>query len=478
MIADFYKKYNIYLWAGFLSLVLTFVMLSYNEPFDPDGLNYLKTAELLAAHNFKAAFNTYNWMFYPILIVFTSKITTLSFLHAAYLLNAILDAATVLLFIALIKELGGSRKIQIIGALVILFFPYLNFMRQDIMRGHGYYLFAFLSILLLMRFYKNYKWRDSIGWGIAIMLATLCRLEGAVLACFLPLVLLVRPNLKFIHKIKYLLQAYTIQIIMFILILGYVVIFKSANLGRFSEFIGQLSHGTQNTWHPLQHASQVIATQVLGFHLFRYGMAYFLGGALFAVFIGYLLATMGLLYLALSIYSIVKKTIPNAWPAQAVWIYAIVLNIILTIIFLCQRLFLSERYTAFLCLLLLLSVPFALEKIYKTRWFPIVAVLLIYTAVGSIYNFAPSKAYIVEAGKWINKNTPLTAKIYSTSDQCAYFAHRATETQPDKNADYLIFDINRHDKQNEKLLLAKLNLRPIKEFHNRREDKILIFKNK
>ena len=294
MITDFYKKYNLYLWAGLLSLVLTLVMLSYNEPFNPDGLIYLKTAELFAAHGFKAAFNNYNWMFYPTLIVLTSKITTLSFLHATYLLNAILDAATVLLFIALLKELGGSRKIQIIGALVILFFPYLNFMRQDIMRGHGYYPFAFLSILLLMRFYKNYKWRDSIGWGIAIMLATLFRIEGAVLACFLPLVLIFKPQLKFTHKVKYILQAYTIQIKMLVLILCYAAYSGSSNLGRLSEFTGQLTHGTQNTWQALQNASHVIATQILGFHLFRYGMAYFLSGALFAVYIGYLLATMGL----------------------------------------------------------------------------------------------------------------------------------------------------------------------------------------
>jgi hypothetical protein len=479
MINDFYKKYNIYLLAGLASFILTLIMLSYNQPFNKDGILYLKTAEVFAKHGVRVAlsFHDNNWIFYSVLIALTSKLTTLSFLHAAYLLDAILDAATIVLFITLIKELGGSRKIQIISALVILLFPHINFYRHNILRGHGYYLFALLAILFLIRFYKNDKWRDTIGWGIAITLATLFRIEGAVLACFLPLVLIFKPDLKFLHKIKYILKAYIIQIIILILIISYVAYSGSSQLSRLSEFTGQLSHGFQNTWDALQNASHIITTQVLGFHLFRYGMAYFLTGALVAVYIGFLLSTIGLLYLILSIYSIAKKIVMADWSAKAVWLYSILLNIIITAIFLCQRLYLTERYVTLLCLLLLMTIPFALERIYKSRWFVIVAIMLIYTAVGSIYNFGPSKTYVVKAGQWINNNTPPTAKLYSTNIQCSYYAHRQTEEHPNKKTNYFVFDIARHDKKSEKKLLAALKLKPIKEFHNSRGNKILIFKN-
>jgi len=444
MINKLYKKYNIYIWAVLASIVLTLIKLAYNQPFNVDGILYLKSAAAFTDQGLKQAMEIYPWPFYSISIALTAKITYLSYLHSAYLLSAILDTMIVILFIALIKELSGTRKIQIIGALVILFLPLLNHYRDQVLRGHGYYAFALLSILLLIHYSRSYKWRYATGWALAAMVATLFRIEGAILVCFLPLILLFKPKLKFGFRIRHFIQAYTVQIIIFVLMLFFSIFISkhlvqhgSPYLGRALELKYQLINGLQTTWHVLQ--AKIAAIKAIGIwtlNPYQGWVAYFLGGGLFFAYSGLLISTLGLLYVVLGIYAILQKLIPADWSAKAIWFYAILLNIILTAIYLCQHLFLSYRYVALLCFLLLVGVPFALEKIYfnwkmhkptvtGSRWFfPLLCIGLLYAAIGSVGHFGPSKTYIIKAGQWINNHTPAKIKIYSNDVQFCYYTKR------------------------------------------------------
>jgi hypothetical protein len=499
MIYNSYKKYNIYLWAGFASILLTLIRLFYNQPFDIDGIIYLNTAKAFTAQGLHAAMSIYRWPFYSILIALLSKITHLSLLHSTYFLNALLDTGTVIIFIMLIKELGGSRKTQIIGAFIIITFPFLNHFRDDVLRGHGYYPFALLAILYLIRYARSYQWHYAISWALAAILATLFRIEGAVLVYFLPLILLFTPKLKLTFKIKKLIQAYTILLIISCgIILFYPHILYHTS--RIPEFIHQLANGWQLTLNTLQMKAKAINTiGIWPISEYRGTSAYFLGGGLVATYLGRLISTFGLLYVILSIYAIVQKTVPADRPAKMVWLYAILLNIILTSIFLCQELFLSFRYIALLCFLLLLGVPFALEKIYinwKTyqpiitgsRWLlPLIIIGLIYTAANGIGHFGPSKTYIVKGGQWINNNTPINSKLYSNDIQLYYYANREGFCNKDNqkiyrhnlhNFNYMALKIPKHHVKDEKNLIAYIKLTPIKIFYSNRGDKLLIFKIK
>ena len=502
MIGNFYRKYNIYFWASLASIGITFIMLAYNQPFDVDGIGLLKAAAVFTHHGIKQAMSVYRWPFYPILIALVANIFHLSLLHSAYFLNTVLDTVTVVLFIMLVKELGGTRRLQIVGTFIILFFPYLNQFRHSVLRGHGYYAFALLAVLFLIRYCRLYQWRYAIGWGLAIIVAALFRIESAVFACFLPLILLFKPDQKFVLKIRYFTQAYIIHFFIIILILVYSLTatlshpsgFHISNLSRISEFIYQITNGMQNAWHALQvKAAAIKSIRIWPKALYRGVITYFLTGGLIAVYIGLLISTFGLLYLILSIYAVTQKIIPSDWSSKTVWLGAVLLNIIATVIFLCQQFFLSYRYIALLCILLLLSVPFTLEKIYvnwKTRrelvgsrWiFPVIFLGLIYTAIGSVTHFGPSKTYIVNAGQWINKNTSSTSKLCCNDSQLFYYANRpGLETnncsQNQKQCDYLALKISRHETQNNKYL-KYLKMQPDQLFYNKRGDKVIIFKLK
>jgi hypothetical protein len=502
MIGNFYIKYNIYFWASLASIGITLIMLAYNQPFDVDGISLLKAAAVFTHHGIKQAMSVYRWPFYPILIALVAGIFHLSLLHSAYFLNTVLDTVTVIVFIKLIKELGGTHRLQVIGAFIILFFPYLNQFRHNVLRGHGYYAFALLAVLFLIYYCRSYQWRYAIGWGTAIILATLFRIEGSVLACFLPLILLFKPDQKFILNIKHFAKAYIMHffIIALILIYGLTVTFLHpsgfhiSNLSRMSEFIYQLTHGMQHAWHALQTKAAIIKSiGIWPKALYRGVITYFLIGGLIAVYIGLLITTFGLLYVILSIYAITQKVILSDWSAKAVWSGAVLLNIIVTAVFLCQEFFVSYRYIALLCLLLLLSIPFALERVYVnwkirhelvgSRWiFPVVLLGLMYTAIGSVTHFGPSKTYIVKAGQWVDKNTSPVSKLCCNDEQLFYYANRPglrvdDFSQNQKQCDYLALKISRHDIQN-KQYLKYLKMQPDQLFHNKRGDKVLIFKLK
>jgi len=112
--------------AAIIALLTLFIASSTKNPLNNDGILYLQTAEAFANSGWRAAMELYPWPFYSILIAMTAKLMQLSFVHAAYLLNAALLVIIVTSFITIIKELGASRPVQFIGAVVILSHPRLH----------------------------------------------------------------------------------------------------------------------------------------------------------------------------------------------------------------------------------------------------------------------------------------------------------------------------------------------------------------
>lgn len=494
MIKAFFHRNNIYFLAGLASIGFTLLFLAYKQPIDPDGIQYLNAAVALPVQGLKASFQAYHWPFYSILIAAIISVTHLSALSSAHIVNTILDIITVIVFMMLIKELGGSRKLQILSALIILTFPYLNHFRYQVLRGHGYYPFCLLAMLFLIKFLRTYKWRDAIGWGIAIVIATLFRIEGAILTGFLPLILLLKPGLKVMPRIGYCLKAYIVPIILLVVLAILLSIdhhfLASSYSGRIPDLISQFLHSPALVWHALQNrADLLIKTFSVHPSSSKYANLAFLVAGLIGLSLIVLMTTLGLLYSILSGYSLGKKIVPWDWSAKAVWLWAMLLNVIIVLVFAGQQFFVVNRYVALLCFLLLLIVPFAIANIYKHhhKVFVLLVIALIYTMLGGVYHFGTSKTYIVENGEWLQKNTVVTSKLYSNDDMLFFYAKRpglyiddsSNQNLPSldlKQYDYLAIRIARDDKAGEAKVIAYLKLQPIKVFHNRRGDKSLIFK--
>ena len=63
--------------------------------------------------------------------------TGLSFDHAAHVLNAALTALTVVVFVSLVGEVGGNKKVIIASVFVVLLYAGLNKYRAMVIRDHA-----------------------------------------------------------------------------------------------------------------------------------------------------------------------------------------------------------------------------------------------------------------------------------------------------------------------------------------------------
>lgn len=502
--------------AAVISLLLTAIVFSHNQPLNLDGILYLHAAETLLNHGLKAAMAVYSWPLYPLLIAGVSTATHLSLLTSAYLLNTLFATVIVVAFITLCKELGGSRTVQYWAALVILIYPYLNHYRDEVIRDYGYYAFGLLSLLQLMRFLRTHQWRYAIGWGLTISVASLFRVEGMVIqflapfVVFIPLTLVRLPHSSVQGDItqqgnltiKYFLQLYSINL--FILLLGCIFILTShhhiSELGRIKEVLDYGPHLVVG----IQEKLNILRNTLFNTFGQKAVPSFFWGGML-ALFIFYFLKACGILYTALAYYGWRYKLMPAATTSQYALAAYCSLNVLILAVFAIHQLFLTGRYLALLCLLVMLYVPFALEYLWqrfaskrlnKDKWLAtLIGLGLLIIIVDSTIHPGPSKSYITQTGSWLAQNTPAQSRIYSNDAQVMYHSKRSgvkspkdfTEgkipfsilmQQPWGDYDFLALVISRKQAVETQKILALLKNPPLCTFENRHGDKAMVFKLK
>jgi hypothetical protein len=154
---------------------------------NPDAMLYLRSAELFAAGRWHEAVEIFRWPLYSLGIASIMAPTGASALIAAQALNAALDAATALLFVALVSKLANdSRSVALWAGFFILLHPKLVQLRPVIIRDHGFYTFLLLTLYLVARDLQAQGFRHKAGIGAAIVLAALFRPEAAVLFLLVP----------------------------------------------------------------------------------------------------------------------------------------------------------------------------------------------------------------------------------------------------------------------------------------------------
>ena len=485
--------------AALLTVLTFYIAVNTQNPLNHDGILYLQAAEAFAKSGWKAAMQVYKWPFYSVVIAYLGKLTHLSFEHAAYVLNAVLLIIIVTSFITLVKEFGGSRTIQIFGAILIISHPRLHHYQNYIIRGFGYWGFSLLSFLYLIRYYRQLLWRHAIGWGIFINIATLFRPEGAVLCCFTPLVLLLRSNKGLLRRIGCTLKPYAINIMMFILF--FILWFSmpdrsSVHLGRLTEILDQSQNGLMLLINNLNSKALLISQIVLKSPSEKWGLIMIIPGLIAICFYRFV-TTLGPLQTLLCGHAVYKKLVPKDNGSKRVLVYFTMLNLLVPMIHIGQTFIVSHRFFMLASLLLLLWSPFSLHRIFQ-QWQDrkkvltgnslLIFLLSIVLLIMFVYVFIPAKptkAYVVSAGTWLKHNMPPQARLYSNGAEIPFYAQRqlilwdAFEDTPVpqlKSNDFIALRVKR--KNNEKFteLLMQLKLKTVKVFANKRGDRVVILK--
>jgi len=491
----------LYFFAFTASILLSF-WLGYRETvINPDGICYLLSAQMVGVATLTDVMHLCpqsQWPFYSILIHVFVQISHLSYMAAAYLLDGFFSLVSIVTFILIVKELGGSRRVLWLAAFVILLNHQLNSVREYIIRDHGFWAFYLVSIFFMLRYFRKPKWVVAIIWNASLLLATLFRIEGAIFLFVMPFLswFYFRYPKRTRAKFFFALNLPTIFVCVIIAIWFLVHPQQTvAKLGRISEIINQLQHGLSMLSYRYQTSKMALAQYVLTPD--SMGDA---GEVLFLVWISwYVLNVMGTLsaiYAILVIYAWWHKI--ASFSSRVIYGYLGV-NVIVTLGFLAERLFLSKRYLIALTLVLMLWVPFALDDLIK-KWqnkrhaiaLAMAVFFIFISSLGGMIDFGYSKSYIHDAGDWIAKNIPANAALYANDFQLMFysqhFGNRIFEKLPRyvqintiahdqwKQYDYLALRVGKREVGDMDAVLQEINLIPIQVFSNKRGDRVAIYK--
>ncbi len=479
------------LFAGFLSFFIS-LLRSYNNLVNYDGILYLRTAQFIQEGQWVTGLDTYYWMFYSVLIAGVSTATSLSLENSAYILNAISYAIMTVGFITVVKLLGADNRVQWLAFLVIIIHPGLNEYRDSIIRDFGLWAMLPWALYCLIKYAELGQFRYVVGWTFAAIIGFLFRIEAILLLMLGPLGLYVcLPQLTFKQKTITVLKAQSLTLLIVILsFLALLLSDKMHYLGRLQELPKALYFLLFSSLDVYREKANVFSSDMSIFFKPKHGMVA-LFGALLTYSLYLLIKLLTPLYTVLMGYAVYRKAVPNYYAIRMVIWFMIIFAMGLSA-HLMQHFFFSSRYLMPLALLMMLWVPFAIEAfiiLRKKVWLIITSLIMIYMLIDGLISFGYSKAYIRDAGLWLQENKP-NANVYTNSKQVAYYAHNpSVDWNRDFNEDYDMslltsgewkeYDVLalRHDKKSQELnnLIETLpNVIILQEYHNKRDDAVVI----
>jgi hypothetical protein len=485
----------IYIIAGMISLFLSYWLNAHDIVINPDGICYLQSAATITSTSTHAAMQLCGqaqWPLYSLLISSVMMLLHVSYLHAAQCINSIFSLISVLAFIAIVKELGASKRVLWFSALTILLAHDFNGERSEIIRDHGYWALYLLSLGALLIYTRTLKFKHALLWSFAICVATLFRIEGAFFVLLMPWLCCLQKS-SFKKRLLVLLQLNVlVLIIIAALMLCYALVpHQTFSLSRLSEVQFQIMHGFGLVFQHFEAAATGLTTHV--FSAYEVGNGENVLTLLLIVwYLFKLISCVSLIYTLLIIYAWKNKLLslkPSA--KMVIWGY-IFINLAITFLFLAQNMFIAKRYLIALVLTLIIWVPFALDRLiqYK-KSFVAILILIFITSVSGIVSFGFSKEYIYEAGNWLNNHVSAQEKVYSNDLMIMYYSqHFGNEIftlaplyanlnylsqDKWKQYDYLAIRTYKRDENESAQLFKSSALIPIKTFSNKRDDKVVIY---
>ncbi len=500
-----------YLVACVLSVLVSLIIFSHQHITDVDGFLYLRAARAYLQQGYDASVAIYRWPLYSLLVAYTHKLTGLNVFLSAYLLNVMLSTLLVISFMLLVDEVYRRQGFSWLGLLVIINFTRYNHYRDDLLRDHGYWAMSLLALVCLLRLARSQCYRYGIAWGLLMLIATLFRIEGAILLGLVPLGLLCcGKDVPFLQKIHLLASAYAVVILIAISVAIYMVLQHNPNhLGRIQDLLVYSSNPVSMFIGPLQSAIDMMRNSVLdNINEFAGSNAQIMiVTGVIGIFVIQFIGSVQILYLLLGAYGIAKRVI-NSPAALSLLIWTVLLNVVIAQLFTMQYFFTSARYLTLLCLLYLVWVPGAIALIYQQwrqraatfagkRWlFPLVCAGFLSLSIINVSDFGYAKAYLVKGSNWLIKqqNIPLLITnskrvaglneeyhdiIYEKFDKEQRIVpqvvelYRSYQQQP---AYFAIMVSRNSDELNN--IIAIFPTAPVKRFDGRRGDTLLIFSNK
>ena len=328
-----------------------------------------------------------------------------------------------------------------------------------------------------------------------MVIATLFRIEGAVFLLIMPFIVWFDGSSTYLVRTKKFIQLNNITIVAGLLVCIWLFLHPEMSAGRLNDLQFQLLHGVSKLVDNFQLQADNLGKYVLSVHAVK-DASLILFCMLMTWYVVSIMINLSFIYSLLAVYAWRKKLIVVEKATLRVLWWYLILNLVFTVAFLFEYMFLSKRYLIALSLVFMLWVPFALDNLLQKwpqkKWATIAAFTLIFiSSLGGIFEFGHSKKYIHDAGVWLDQHTPSNATIYSNDNLVMYYSHRFGNAlfekvqefrEPSaiaqgkwKEYDYLALRVNKKATSGDQDFITLIDRKPVMIFSNKRGDEVRIY---
>jgi hypothetical protein len=422
---------GVYLFALIASVSISIWSVFADPIINNDGILYIQAAEALSRGDVEAALSLHKWPFYPFLISLVQQITGLDTIISAHILNGLFNTLSCIIFILLIAEFGGERRTVLIASLVIVFFPGLNELRSFVIRDHGYIVFYLSSFYFLLRAMHARDKRLLLGSLVFMGVATLFRIEGFVFLIVIPLIYFYsRIDAKPVNRLHLAFVAVIIAILL-IPVFGWWLFNPGEGSGYATISIENIKNGWTQANEFLKFKIETLK-KIVNTSSSNIGRLVFLW-TVTGVLLAQILIILSIPYAVLAGYAVKKNLIFPTSIAVKPWRLFIYCNLGILVLFTLTWLFLTDRYPLALVMMLLITVPFALDHIYA-KWkdnknrtvvlnsgYLLLALVLILNCMEGFTSYS-DKHYLRDSGVWMKNNIHRKTKLLTNQRLVGFYS--------------------------------------------------------
>lgn len=417
------------------SLLLSLLAIWLQEHPNNDTYTYIRTADLALKNGLGSAYAHYGWAHFSVLIGALHKLSGLSLLNAAYVINASLFALVCTSFVTLVANFTQSNRAVWIAAAIILVYPHLNEFRPYIIRDIGFLAFMLISFLQLLHYSRTLKLRYALAFIAATLIATLFRPEALLFLPLAPTALLFNKA----HPVSDRRRAW-------IALQGFTVLLTAVASALFA--LGTIDLGEQlqrystiySTFLPNLQQLTGVSTVELNNALFGDYASQFVGNytgwfllaGLFALLIACIIDSLGLAVAPLLLFGLWRRHVNTPNHAYAVFMTYLLISALILLAFVLLTRFITTRYTLLFCTLLLAMLPLIIDRLWSlaaanarpVRFGIFMSVVTLYASLDAHVSFGASKRHLDQATSWIAQYTRPRAPLLTNEFYIAYQSGR------------------------------------------------------
>ncbi|HJP10860.1 MAG TPA: hypothetical protein QGF27_12585 [Arenicellales bacterium] len=490
--------------CAIVSVALSAWCIYIDDVINNDAVEYIRTAERLAVADWSGALSAYKWPFYPFLMLLVSDILGIAYGPAGYLLNSFFFTAATLLFVLIVRELGGdSCRLTVFAALVAIAHPAFNEYRAFIIRDAGYLALFLSAVYCLARYHHVGSLRFRIGVLAGFVVASLFRIEGLVFVFCTPLLLSITRKQRSMSAWPVLLTLIVAAAVL-ATILGWWLLMPDGSVSHQSVLDNPLQVVT-TAWEQIAASTTAKLTVLRKEFLGKYSseQAYVLFGfTVVMIIISAALTQLTVPWAGLALYGTVNQPrFPIAGMTPA-WVSLVGIHGVVLLVGAAVMMYLKPRYQLSLSVTALLIVPFAIQRLleeYSWRQLSVLhrlfVILVLLWGVGEcvsgLDNFTRAAA-TKDAGHWLVDKVSTPGSLVTNDRRVAFYSGRHGDLQHIvtdvsqvlhglrqgewQDSEYVALRLQRQDLKSEAWVLEALGASPLKVFSHPKGDKVMVYR--